>query len=87
VGCVFVAANNAHHSLPSVAGTPTAARPSPMCFALAGVRVLTVLVSGFVRALLALGFLSSKAKRLSSPVCGFAANGGGGSVVLLGFAQ
>jgi len=38
VGSVVVAANNAHHSLPSVAGTPTAARPSPMCFALAGCR-------------------------------------------------
>ena len=33
-GCVFIAANKAHHSLPLVAGTPTAARPSPMCFAL-----------------------------------------------------
>ena len=34
MGSVVVAANNAHHSLPSVAGTSTAARPSPMCFAL-----------------------------------------------------
>jgi len=54
--------------------------------ALAGFRVLTVLVSSFIPALLAFGFLSSKAKRFSSPVCGFAANSGGGSVVLRGFA-
>ncbi|NAX47024.1 hypothetical protein CAG70_08415 [Photobacterium halotolerans] len=53
---------------------------------LAGVRVLTVLLSSFVPALLAFGFLSGSAKRLSSPVCGVAANGGCGSVVLLGFA-
>ena len=31
---MFVAANKAHHSLPSVAGTPTALRSSPVCFAL-----------------------------------------------------
>ena len=48
--------------------------------------MLTVLVSSFIPALLAFGFLSGSAKRLSSPVCGFTANGGGGSVVLLGFA-
>ncbi len=54
---------------------------------LAGVRVLTVLVSSFIPALFAFGFLSSSAKSFSSPVCGFAANGGGGSVVLLGFAH
>ena len=53
---------------------------------LAGVRVLTVLVSSFVPALLAFGFLSGSAKRESSPVCGFSANGGGGSVVLRCFA-
>jgi len=57
-----------------------------VCFALAGFRVLTVLVCGFVPALLAFRVFSGSAKRLSSPVCGFAANGGGGSVVLLGFA-
>jgi hypothetical protein len=57
-----------------------------LLLALTGVQASTVLVSGFVRALLAFGFLSSNAKRLSSPVCGFAANGGGGSVVLRGFA-
>ena len=53
---------------------------------LAGFRILTVLVSSFIPALLAFGFLSSSAKSFSSPVCGFSANGGGGSVVLLGFA-
>ena len=59
----------------------------PVCFALAGFRVLTVLLSSFVPALLAFGFLGGSAKRLSSPVCGFAANSGGGSVVLRGFAK
>ena len=49
-------------------------------------RVLWVLVSSFIPALLAFGFLSGSAKSQSSPVCGFAANSGGGSVVLLGFA-
>ena len=55
--------------------------------ALAGFRVLTVSVSSFIPALLAFGFLSGGAKSKGSPVCGFAANGGGGSVVLLGFAK
>jgi len=41
----------------------------------------------FCSALLAFGFLSGSAKSLSPPVCRFAANGGGGSVVLSGFAQ
>lgn len=57
-----------------------------MLAALAGFRVLTVLVSSFIPALLAFCFLSGSAKSSNSPVCGFAANGGGGSVVLLGFA-
>ncbi len=48
--------------------------------------MLTVLVSSFIPALLAFGFLSGSAKKLSSLVCGFAANGCGGSVVLRGFA-
>jgi len=48
--------------------------------------VLTVLVSSFVQALLAFSFHSGSAKSQSSPVCGFVANGGGGSVVLRGFA-
>jgi len=60
---------------------------APLCLSLAGFRILTVLVSSFIPALLAFGFLSSSAKSFSSPVCGFAANGGGGSVVLLGFAH
>ncbi|MGI5310811.1 hypothetical protein, partial [Rheinheimera sp. WS51] len=51
------------------------------------VRVSRVLVSSFVPALLAFRILSGSAKRLSPPVCGFSANGGGGSVVLSGFAQ
>ncbi len=59
---------------------------SPQLQALAGVRVLTVLVSSFIPALLAFGFLSGCAKRLSSPVCRSAANGYGSSVVLCGFA-
>ncbi len=80
------AANKAHHSRPAAAGMPTATRSSPVCLALAGVRVLTVSVSSFVLVLLAFGFLSGSAKRLSSQVCGFSANGGGGSVVLPGFA-
>ena len=57
-----------------------------MLRALAGVRVLTVSVSSFIPVLLAFGLLSGSAKRLSSLVCGFAANVGGGSVVLPGFA-
>jgi hypothetical protein len=57
-----------------------------MLAALAGVRVLTVLVSSFIPALLAFRVHSCSAKWLSSPVCEFVANGGGGSVVLLGFA-
>ena len=69
-----------------MAGTAYAALQPPQSFALAGVRVLTVLVISFVPALLAFGFLSGSAKSFSSPVCGFAANGGGGSVVLRGFA-
>jgi len=48
--------------------------------------VLTVSVSSFIPALLAFGIFSGSAKSQSSPVCEFAANGGGGSVVLLGFA-
>jgi hypothetical protein len=59
---------------------------SRLLAALAGVRVLTVLVSSFVLASLAFGVLSGSAKSLGSPVCGFAANGGAGSVVLRGFA-
>lgn len=35
--------------------------------------MLKVLVSGFVLALLAFGFLSGSGKRFSSPVCGFGA--------------
>ena len=58
----------------------------PLLAALAGVLLLTVLVSSFIPALLGFRFLSGSAKRLSSPVCGVVANGGGGSVVLLGFA-
>lgn len=53
---------------------------------LAGVQVLTVSISSFIPALLAFGLFSGSAKRSSSSVCGFAANGCGGSVVLCGFA-
>ena len=76
--------NKAKQHRPFGAG-PRCARP--LLAALAGFRVLTVSVSSFVPALLAFGFLSGSAKSLSSPVCGFALNGDGGSVVLLGFAQ
>ncbi|WP_189484276.1 hypothetical protein [Alishewanella tabrizica] len=51
---MFVAANKAHHSLPSVAGTPTAARPSPMCFALKGNMKPTTVVSVSIFAMLSL---------------------------------
>ena len=68
-------------------GARLATRCSRLWRALAGARVLTVLVSNFIPVLLTFGFLSGSTKRLSSLVCGVVANGNGGSVALLGFAQ
>jgi len=82
VGSVVFAANKAQHSLPSVAGMPTAIRSSPMCAALAAFGVLW-LYRFSVLALLAFRFLSGKAKTSSTPVRGLVVGGEGGSVVLL----